>query len=116
MITHFNRLIRYFRSKFNNLQEAIHLCKLDNIHSTIIMPKQMGQLISRIKTSSDVKFPFDDGISEVARYADSTVHTKITDGHILLFIVEIPLVENVEYRSYNILPLPSFDPNNKIIS
>ncbi len=95
----------HVQSETETLQTAVLLAKRDILHSAVLTPHRLLQILGDIKLPPQRIFPLTTSMSE--RYMDlSNIHTEIK-GNNLLFYLSLPLTKDTEYSLFSILPIPS---------
>lgn len=93
--------------EFDNIISAILFAKQNNLHPSIISPRDLKHELSQIKLNSDIQFPIPiHNYNNIYKYFSICELSAFYDNDILIFTIKIPLVHDQLYNIYNLIPLP----------
>lgn len=101
-------LINLLSLEVENLVDIVNFATQGRIHSSILSPKTIIDQMSSIKSKlqADAKFPMElttNSISDLFKIATITV---ISLDNTLIFSIEIPITNGMEFIAYEVIPLP----------
>lgn len=107
-------------SKLDNycdlLIESITLARHNILHPNIITPFQLLQELSHVTLKSGQQLPYHLGYNTINKYFDLKQLSVVYINNNIIFAIKIPLVNEVSYILYELLPLPIPHLNNDLHS
>lgn len=112
-----NTLISDVREQLDILIESILFTKQNVLHPSVITPKSLKSELEKIKVGSNLQLPFPPtDYNNVQKYFSVSKLSAFFDGTLLIFTIKIPLVTEILYNLYHLIPLPSHSPNSNVYS
>lgn len=106
----YNQLIANFRTlyiRLNEIENALSFSKVAILHQTIMDPAELLTLLQLIEKTDRLIYTANlDNLIKIEQAISVKAYQK---SHEIVFILEIPLVENNTYAYYRIYPLPIFN-------
>lgn len=116
-LTLLNTLISEVREQLDVLIESILFTKENILHPSVITPKSLKTELEKIRINSNLQLPFSPhNYNNVQKYFSVCQLSAFYDGEILIFSIKIPLVTEILYNFYNLIPLPSHLVNTNVYS
>ncbi|XP_050421641.1 uncharacterized protein LOC126834051 [Adelges cooleyi] len=112
-----NALTDQYDSDTNLLSDLIHAAQVGQIHSSIITPSELLDTLKDIKVhlpkSTDLPVGFTTAdVGELLKISETTIFSK---DQTIVFVIDIPIVNQIELNLYNLIPLPKHVTNDKYI-
>lgn len=92
-------------NKLRDLIEILNFAKRNVLHSLLIEPQNLLQILQQFHLDVKHKFPFELMIENIF-VIESLVEVKVYQNkNIYNFIIEVPIVETMEYQLYSLYPI-----------
>lgn len=107
----FSQITTFYQNIYDileNAETAISFAKLNTFHNTIINTNELLtelQLLDKKLTFE--KLPFEPIIENILKIENTFEIKSYVKNNQIIFVIEIPLVENVNYNLFQLFPLPT---------
>ncbi|AXS67784.1 F-protein [Cryptophlebia peltastica nucleopolyhedrovirus] len=93
---------------YENLEKSVDDAKQNHLNSLVLTPKRLLNEIINIHLPANLAWPVSSDMNGMNILIDNFVksHVFITNMRKIIFIVEIPLINNVEYNLFQVIPIP----------
>ncbi|XP_030752906.1 uncharacterized protein LOC115890598 isoform X2 [Sitophilus oryzae] len=100
------QLLEDLDEEYDILISSITLAKHNILHPKVISPKDLLNELSNVKLVNGLHFPLSISYSTIHKYFEISKLQVLLSGTILIFGISIPLVEELNYNLFKLLPLP----------
>lgn len=107
ILTQITFLLQNIYDIFERIEVATTFSKLNTLHNSIINPLELlNEIKATDKFLTGTKLPFEPEISNILKYEKIINIKSYSKGHIIVFILEIPLTEVEAFQFFELYTMP----------